>query len=75
MDVKHEKNIGNNQDFLFVYICVMFTGSLQGRIDLQGVPCKPYRGWVCSVVQLVLELETNLIDENVYKLEFELSRM
>jgi hypothetical protein len=20
------------------------------RIDLQGVPCKPYRVWVCSVV-------------------------
>ena len=29
-------------------IPVMFTGSLQGRIDLQGVPCKPYRVWVCS---------------------------
>ena len=24
------------------------TGSLQGRIDLQGVPCKPCRVWVCS---------------------------
>jgi hypothetical protein len=30
-------------------IPVMITGSLQGRIDLQGVPCKPYRVWVCSV--------------------------
>ena len=20
------------------------------RIDLQGVPCKPYRNWVCSVL-------------------------
>ena len=31
-------------------IPVMITGSLQGRIDLQGVLCKPYRVWVCSVV-------------------------
>jgi len=26
-------------------IPVMVTGSLQGRIDLQGVPCKSYRVW------------------------------
>jgi hypothetical protein len=26
----------------------MITGSLQGRIYLQRVPCKPYRVWVCS---------------------------
>ena len=32
-------------------IPVMFTGSLQGRIDLQGVPCKLYRVWVCSVIE------------------------
>ena len=36
-------------------IPVMFTGSLQGRIDLQGVPCKPYRVWVCSVQGPVIE--------------------
>ena len=33
-------------------IPVMFTGPLQGKIDLQGVPCKPYRVWVCSVVRI-----------------------
>ena len=30
-------------------IPLICTGSLQGRIDLQGVPCKLYRVWVCSV--------------------------
>ena len=39
-------------------IPVMFTGSLQGRIDLQGVPCKPYRVWVCSVPGLYLQIPT-----------------
>ena len=34
----------------FPSIPVMLTGSLQGRIDLQGVPCELYRVWVCSVV-------------------------
>ena len=29
-------------------IPVMFTGSLQGRIDLQGNPCTHYRERVCS---------------------------
>ena len=28
----------------------MFIEPLQGRIDLQGVPCKPYRVWVCSAL-------------------------
>ena len=27
---------------------VMKTGFLPVGIDLQGVPCKPYRVWVCS---------------------------
>ena len=26
------------------------------RIDLQGVPCKPYRVWVCSVFSLKMVL-------------------
>ena len=31
------------------------------RIDLQGVPCKPYRVWVCSLVLAVLEKTNQLI--------------
>jgi hypothetical protein len=37
-------------------IPVMITGSLQGRIDLQGVPCKPYRVWVCSDFLVLLKV-------------------
>jgi hypothetical protein len=30
------------------------------RIDLQGVPCKPYRVWVCSVLLGILVLLSGL---------------
>ena len=46
-------------------IPVMFTGSLQGRIGLQGVPCKPYMiwvwVWVCSVVIVVVTYKVVLL--------------
>ena len=52
----YNNNTGNCQKHFFTTgfkglpsIPVMFTGSLQGRIDLQGVPCKPYREFPVSL--------------------------
>ena len=35
-------------------ISVICTGSLPCRIDLQGVHCKPYRVWICSVSKYII---------------------
>ena len=35
---------------------------LQVRIDLKGVPCKPYRVWVCSVLMTIFIVLSDPID-------------
>ena len=44
-------------------------------IDLQGVPCKPYRVWVCSVLQLSLSGLITLFYEDPRSVEIQMQLM